>query len=150
VTAQVGSAVCSNCLLPLRAIDAMTDGARSAGATSATRREVGAETLRLRFRAGGEVDVRRGASLVLGRDPQVSPAAGTLAEFDNVSRRHAVISVDAGGAAWAEDTRSTNGTFVNGARVPPGTRARLRDRDELRLGSDVVAEVSLLPDEDRQ
>jgi pSer/pThr/pTyr-binding forkhead associated (FHA) protein len=51
-------------------------------------------------------------------------------EDQSVSRRHAVI-VDDGGGARILDDRSANGTFVNGLRV---TEAQLRDRDAIRLG----------------
>jgi pSer/pThr/pTyr-binding forkhead associated (FHA) protein len=33
-----------------------------------------------------------------------------------------------------EDLGSTNGTFVNGQRLPPGERRRLRVEDVLRVG----------------
>jgi pSer/pThr/pTyr-binding forkhead associated (FHA) protein len=55
--------------------------------------------------------------------------------------------MDDDGSAWVEDAGSMNGTFVNGEQLPPATKRRLRDGDELRLASDVVAEVALLADE---
>jgi hypothetical protein len=148
-----GDVICPSCLANL------TRSARSApkggsggkpeepDVVSATRREVSAQLLRLRFGSAGEVTVPRGVSVALGRDPATSPAATTLAGFGNISRQHAKVGVDPDGSAWVEDTRSMNGTFVNGEQVPPATRRRLRDGDELRLASDVVAEVALLPDE---
>jgi len=52
--------------------------------------------------------------------------------FDDatVSRRHALVVLDAEGA-YVLDDRSLNGVFVNGRRVG---RARLRDGDEIRIG----------------
>jgi hypothetical protein len=65
--------------------------------------------------------------VVLGRskecDVQVSDA--------NVSRRHAELRQE-GSSWWIVDLDSTNGTEVNGKRVP---RAKLADGDSITLGS---------------
>jgi pSer/pThr/pTyr-binding forkhead associated (FHA) protein len=98
--------------------------------------------LRLAFPTGN-VEVPAGTSLLLGRDPAESLVAAAFAQFDNVSRRHATVTVDDAGHATIRDERSTNGTFVNGDRVLPGTAVRLADGDTVRLGADVAAEVSL-------
>jgi pSer/pThr/pTyr-binding forkhead associated (FHA) protein len=42
-----------------------------------------------------------------------------------------------GGDDWIEDTKSTNGTFVNGLGVAPSTRERLRHLDVIGLGREV-------------
>jgi pSer/pThr/pTyr-binding forkhead associated (FHA) protein len=64
---------------------------------------------------------------VIGRDPQ----AAVLLAHSSVSRRHAVVRVDAGRAVL-EDCRSKNGTFLHGRRVTePET---LGDFDEIRVG----------------
>jgi FHA domain len=98
--------------------------------------------LRLVFPAGN-VEVPAGTSLVLGRDPEESLVAAAFASYDNVSRRHATVTVSDTGQATIRDEHSTNGTFVNGDRVLPGTEVRLVDGDSVRLGADVTAEVSL-------
>jgi hypothetical protein len=98
--------------------------------------------LRLSFPTGN-VEVPAGTSLVLGRDPEESLVAAAFADYDNVSRRHATVTVSDAGRATIRDERSTNGTFVNGDRVLPGTEARLADGDSVRLAGDVTAEVSL-------
>jgi pSer/pThr/pTyr-binding forkhead associated (FHA) protein len=98
--------------------------------------------LRLAFPTGN-VDVPAGTSLLLGRDPQESLVAAAFARFENVSRRHATISVDDAGHASVRDEHSTNGTWVNGDRVLPGVDVRLADGDSLRLAADVTAQVSL-------
>lgn len=98
--------------------------------------------LRLSFPTGN-VDVPAGTSLVLGRDPGESLVAAAFIQYDNVSRRHATVTVSDAGEATIRDDRSTNGTFINGDRVLPGTEARLKDGDRVRLGADVTAEVSL-------
>ena len=99
--------------------------------------------LRLAFPTGN-VEVPAGTSLLLGRDPAESLVAAAFAQFDNVSRRHATVTVDDAGRATIRDEHSTNGTFVNGDRVLPGTTVRLADGDTVRLGADVTADV-LLP-----
>ena len=98
--------------------------------------------LRLAF-AAGNVDVPAGTSLVLGRDPGESLVAAAFLDHDNVSRRHATVTVSDSGEATIRDEESTNGTFINGDRALPGTDVRLRDGDQIRLGADVMANVSL-------
>ena len=100
--------------------------------------------LRLSFPAGN-VDVPAGTSLVLGRDPGESLVAAAFANYENVSRRHATITVSDTGLATIRDEYSTNGTFVNEDRVLPGTDVRIGDGDRVRLAADVTAEVSLPP-----
>jgi pSer/pThr/pTyr-binding forkhead associated (FHA) protein len=98
--------------------------------------------LRLSFPTGN-VEVPAGTTLLLGRDPAESLVAAAFAEYENVSRRHATVTVDDGGHASIRDENSTNGTFVNGDRVLPGINVRLADGDIVRLAADVTAEVNL-------
>jgi pSer/pThr/pTyr-binding forkhead associated (FHA) protein len=98
--------------------------------------------LRLAFPTGN-VDIPAGTSLLLGRDPEESLVAAAFAGFENVSRRHATVTVDDAGHASIRDEHSTNGTFVNGDRVLPGTAVRLADGDTVRLAGDVTGEVML-------
>jgi DNA-binding winged helix-turn-helix (wHTH) protein len=73
-----------------------------------------------------EFDLQAGEN-VIGRDPQ----AAVRLEHSSVSRRHAVVRVEAGRAVL-EDCRSKNGTYLHGQRV---TRPEpLDDFDEIRLG----------------
>jgi hypothetical protein len=83
--------------------------------------------LRLSFPTGN-VDVPAGTSLVLGRDPGESLVAAAFFQYENVSRRHATVAVSDAGDATIRDEQSTNGTFINGDRVLPGTEARLPRR----------------------
>ncbi len=99
--------------------------------------------LRLAFPTGN-VEVPAGTSLLLGRDPAESLVAAAFSGFENVSRRHATVTMDDAGHATVRDEHSTNGTFVNGDRVLPGTAVRLADGDQVRLAADVTGEV-LLP-----
>ncbi|WP_410597391.1 FHA domain-containing protein [Amycolatopsis sp. lyj-23] len=116
--------VCVECLEPLAAQPAP----RAGGA------------VRLVF-GGQAVDVPRPGTVLLGRDPGQSPAAGVFARHDNVSRRHASVGVEPDGRMWVRDEHSTNGTFVNDTPVPGGRTAPLVHGDRLRIASDVVAVV---------
>lgn len=104
---------------------------------------ISATVLRLAFPTGN-VEIPAGTSLLLGRDPADSLVAAAFSQYDNVSRRHATITVDDAGYATIRDEHSTNGTFVNGDRVLPDVAVRLADGDIVRLGADVTGEV-LLP-----
>ena len=98
--------------------------------------------LRLAFPTGN-VDVPAGTSVVLGRAPEESLVAAAFDQHHDVSRRHATIIVDDSGRATVRDEWSTNGTFVNGDRVLPGTAVTLSDGDSLRLAAKVTASVHL-------
>jgi hypothetical protein len=104
---------------------------------------ISATVLRLAFPTGN-VEVPAGTSLLLGRDPSESLVAAAFAQYENVSRRHATVTVDDAGHATIRDENSTNGTFVNGDRVLPAVAVRLADGDIVRLAGDVSADV-LLP-----
>jgi pSer/pThr/pTyr-binding forkhead associated (FHA) protein len=104
---------------------------------------ISTKVLRLAFDTGN-VEIPAGTSLLLGRDPAESLVAAAFQRFENVSRRHATVTVDDSGHASIRDENSTNGTFVNDDRVLPGTTVRLADGDTVRLGADVTADV-LLP-----
>jgi pSer/pThr/pTyr-binding forkhead associated (FHA) protein len=103
---------------------------------------ISSTVLRLSFPTGN-VEVPAGTTVLLGRDPAESLVAAAFAEFENVSRRHATVTVDDDGHASIRDEHSTNGTFVNGDRVLPGVSVRLADGDVLRLAADVSADVVL-------
>ena len=118
------------------------DGGSAPGGPTPATGPISPVVLRLSFPAGN-VDVPAGTSLVLGRDPGESLVAAAFASYENVSRRHATITVSDTGHATIQDEYSTNGTFVNGDRVLPGTGVRITDGDRVRLGADATAEVSL-------
>jgi serine phosphatase RsbU (regulator of sigma subunit) len=50
-----------------------------------------------------------------------------------VSRQHALIVCD-GGQHFVEDLGSSNGTYLNGRRIPPHSRVPLTDRDTVQIG----------------
>ncbi|SEG43819.1 FHA domain-containing protein [Thermomonospora echinospora] len=121
VLSNPAAAQCDNCLRPLRQQ---------------------APVLRVVF-PSGELKISVGQHLVLGRDAGQSPVASTFTQYDNVSRRHSTVWLDPSGTAWVRDEGSTNGTFVNGERLPRGVEAPLRDGDQLRLAADVTGTVQL-------
>jgi hypothetical protein len=77
-----------------------------------------------------------------------SEANDVVIPDESVSAIHAFVQVGEGGEMGIEDLNSTNGSFVNGSRVPPqGAQAPtpLRAGDHVQLGS---AEFTFLPAED--
>lgn len=80
---------------------------------------------------GREFELHAGANS-LGR-----VGADVLLADPTVSRHHATLTVAEDGA-WIEDAGSTNGTSVNGAPLPAGSRRPLRDGDTVKLGSVTV------------
>lgn len=85
-------------------------------------------------------------TLTLGRR---DPATGTLPDIDlapfagyrmGVSRRHSEIRRNAEGFLELLDLGSSNGTFLNGQRLPPHTPYRVQNRDKMALGQ-IVMEV---------
>lgn len=87
----------------------------------------------------GQVEVRPGDQAALGRH---GPYSRLFQPYPNVSRRHAVLGVDADGRAWIEPLRTSNGTFVNDDEVPPGHRT-LHDDDTVRLAGDAEGTVTI-------
>ncbi|MBL8679016.1 MAG: FHA domain-containing protein [Myxococcales bacterium] len=72
----------------------------------------------------------RGATIELGRD-DTTFAAGVFAD-GRASRRHAQITVDDAGVLRVADLGSSNGTYVNGARIE---RVSLNVGDVVRVGA---------------
>ena len=77
--------------------------------------------------------------ITIGRgDENSSDIDINLASHDaaqkGVSRRHALLEL-VGKVLMVSDLNSTNGTFVNGQRIPRGNRRVVRDGDELMLGN---------------
>jgi predicted component of type VI protein secretion system len=74
-----------------------------------------------------------GGVVTVGR---ASSADVRLTEDSQVSRVHAVLERVAGLWTIVDDGLSRNGTFLNGRRL--ARRARLRDRDKIRIGETVL------------
>lgn len=71
------------------------------------------------------------APVAIGRHPSCEFAI----RKGDVSRRHAEVRFD-GGEHWLRDLGSTNGTFVNGARVDG--EYRLQPGDQIEIGSSTI------------
>jgi DNA-binding NarL/FixJ family response regulator len=74
-----------------------------------------------------------GGAVTIGR---ASSADVCLSEDSQVSRVHAVLQRVGGLWTIVDDGLSRNGTFLNGRRL--AHRARLRDRDKIRIGETVL------------
>jgi pSer/pThr/pTyr-binding forkhead associated (FHA) protein len=74
-----------------------------------------------------------GDAVTIGRAPS---AEVCLSEDSQVSRVHAVLERVGGVWTIVDDGLSRNGTFLNGRRL--AHRARLRDRDKIRIGETVL------------
>jgi len=88
-----------------------------------------------RFEVVASPDLESGATIELAGPTVVGREAGTgirLDHDDYVSARHARIEPRLDGT-WLEDLGSTNGTYVNGARVDGGRK--LQTGDLVRIGS---------------
>src|SRR5574341_1056994 len=88
--------------------------------------------LRLHYLKSGETREFEQPAVRIGRDPESEYAiAGDAAKV--VSTHHARLVHD--GAVWlVEDAGSRNGTFLDGKRLTPGTRERLRVGAVIGLG----------------
>ena len=74
-----------------------------------------------------------GGAVTIGR---ASTAEVCLSDDSQVSRVHAILERVAGLWTIVDDGLSRNGTFLNGRRL--AHRARLRDRDKIRIGETVL------------
>ncbi len=72
---------------------------------------------------------------IVGRDNE----AGFVVSRSSVSRQHARLYVDDDGNWWVEDLNSTNGTFVNEARI---RAQQLTDSDQVRFGDAIYKFLS--------
>ncbi|TAQ83213.1 hypothetical protein B7494_g8461 [Chlorociboria aeruginascens] len=87
-------------------------------------------------------------SLRIGRQTNaktVPTAANGFFDSKVLSRQHAEIWAErTSGKIWIRDVKSSNGTFVNGARLSPENREsdphELQTQDHLELGIDIVSE----------
>lgn len=73
-----------------------------------------------------------GALITVGRTPNND----IVLDQATISKVHAIFTQSAG--AWfVADSHSSNGTFVDGVRLPPGEKRPLEDGAEVRLGRDI-------------
>jgi len=93
-------------------------------------RPVGGEQLRVTEGNAHGTSLSVEAELLIGRG--ASEEEGKLGDDPQLSRRHARVARDADGQLTIEDLGSTNGTFVNGARV--SERQALKAGDSVQVG----------------
>jgi hypothetical protein len=84
---------------------------------------------------GGEYPLGDSGELVIGRSSELDLV---LVE-DMVSRKHAKVTLGAGGITIA-DLGSTNGTFVNGEKV---RRAQIKEGDRILIGTNILKLVAV-------
>lgn len=94
-------------------------------------------TLTIYSPAGAREYQMSGGQLSLGRGEGVT----LRLEDDGLSRLHATIHRE-DERVWILDEVSTNGTFVNGAQVPPSGSA-LADGDEVSIGNDTTLAIHI-------
>jgi hypothetical protein len=134
--------VCFSCGQPLPADIAVGGGAVSAptfpltGAMSASAPTpppspyaVAASAATIRG-ASGQFTILPGSEVRVGRDPAQCPIF--LAE-PRVSGVHSTLKLE-GSQLWVRDEVSNNGTWVAGARIPPGTWSAVPAGAQLRFG----------------
>ena len=109
-------------------------------ATADVHREPEAETFVARFTVNGEprtttLTLKPGQRVSVGRSKENALAI----EDVNVSKVHASLALNSGRELVVADTGSTNGTFVNGERIPYGKAVVLGPEDNTAFGSVEVA-----------
>lgn len=78
---------------------------------------------RFEFRGAGRISVGR------------TSANDLVIDDVSVSKIHASVVIDAEGKLSVADTGSTNGTFINGERIPYGKALPIGDGDRVKFGS---------------
>lgn len=77
-----------------------------------------------------------GALITLGR----APNNDILVDQATISKVHAIFT-RSDGAWFVADSHSSNGTFVDGVRLPPNEKRALEDGAEVRFGRDLRARL---------
>jgi hypothetical protein len=76
-------------------------------------------------------------NIVLGRGKEADNVDLDLTDYDagslGVSRRHAIMQILAGNL-YIVDSGSTNGTYINGKKIPSGEPRQIEDDDIVSLG----------------
>lgn len=104
-----------------------------------------AETVIARFNLAGEnkekkLNLEAGKRLSVGRTKENDLALGDA----SVSKIHASLMLNREGALVVADTGSTNGTFIDGERIPYGKARALASGHKVKFG-DVAVELEFLP-----
>jgi pSer/pThr/pTyr-binding forkhead associated (FHA) protein len=82
---------------------------------------------------------------IYDRDFQIGAVQGSgnklVVEHPRISGAHCTIQVFPRGDIWIRDESSTNGTFVDGVRVPKGQKVKAEVGSRIRLGPEVTFEI---------
>jgi class 3 adenylate cyclase len=93
-------------------------------------------------RGGVAVDLALDAATLRGAEGLIFGRQSRYCDLawpdDSLSRRHARFRLDDSGALLVEDLDSTNGTHVDGRRLPAFAATRLERRAQLRIGEIAV------------
>lgn len=94
-----------------------------------------AEDVRLRFTVNGK-EIDRSFEFNEGQRFSVGRTKENTIQIDDqsISKAHASLMLNKEGKIVVADIGSTNGTFVNGTRIPYGKAAELRATDKLMFG----------------
>ena len=92
----------------------------------------------LRFPFG---DVSFTANLAIGRDPTFCNFSERLQAFGMVSRKHAIVELDARSGLAVVDMGSTNGTYVNGVRLDRSARSSIQVGDEVSFSKSLTGQI---------
>ncbi len=133
-TALEGSLYCPECGAPLWEQQA---SARDEGTSPQTETRLldacPAQVQLWLEREDATIDLPGAGPWELGRAAKSSPLAAYIRPQDGVSRRHARLYWE-NGRLFLMDLGSTNGTKINGQRLPPWHPAPVRDGDVVQLG----------------
>lgn len=101
-----------------------------------------------RFKVNG-LDIEKKFDFDTGRRVSVGRTSNNDLAIDHtsVSKIHASLMVDGRGSLSVADTGSTNGTFINGERIPYGKALVLKKVDKVRFGTIEVLFERLVSDE---
>lgn len=69
----------------------------------------------------------------IGRDR----SNGIIIADPKVSKFHALVTFEKGDG-YIKDSNSTNGTYLNGKRIPAGKRVKLNDGDKIKVGATCI------------
>lgn len=88
---------------------------------------------------GRRLTIAEGQTLRLGRRDDLE-TADVFRDAANISREHATLRL-ANGQLHVTDTRSSNGTYVDGQGLPPEHEYEIRKGQTLRLASNVAIDI---------
>ena len=101
------------------------------GSGTGKRRKVWRVTVVKSGKTLSQMALKSGTVLRIGRDP----SCDIVTEHPSCSSRHAKVTVEEGKSPILVDMGSTNGTFLNGKRVPVGTHVPLYNGAVVRFAS---------------